>query len=295
MIDFSEACVLTGSTDNLNTSMVISLDEENYKVVICDEAEDGATPKAIKAALKLKIEERHKEKEAKKEKLKELLEIAKELGFELTPTGQNTSSGLIIPSKIPERVVNSQPPPDLSDSPIIEQNGSKFLVQRNRRKESRDDGLTAEEAKIAIENAKRKSLGGNSDRASSSQAARYNSHHLPQEVQTKSGETFQRPEQISKKNQVVKGRLGIPTTIPRTLTGTDGTTEIEVVNTGGNEALKRRMQVLNEARMQAEAHGISAPDQPIDSLKACPSCDGVGRVKGRPCIRCSGMGWMGYV
>tara|TARA_R100001244_G_scaffold25113_2_gene25420 strand:- start:78669 stop:79562 length:894 start_codon:yes stop_codon:yes gene_type:complete len=297
MIDFSETCILTGSTDNLNTSMVISFDEEEYKVIVSDEAEDNATPKAIKAALKIKIAEKLKEKEAKKEKLKELLEIAKELGFELTPTRPSAQNSLIIPTQIQEGrqpAVAMHPPPDLSNSPIIEQKGAKFVVQRNSRNNTKGDGLTAEEAAASLENAKRRSVGG-AGRSAGSQAGRHSSHHLPQEVQTRSGETFQRPEQITKKNQVVKGRLGIPTTIPKTLMGTDGTTEIEIVNTGGNEALKRRMQVLNEARMQAEARGVSAGDQPIDSLNACPSCDGVGKVKGRSCVRCSGMGWMGYV
>jgi len=48
MIDMSQNCIFSGSTENLNTTMVITIDDQKYKVAISDECEDQAYPTAIK-------------------------------------------------------------------------------------------------------------------------------------------------------------------------------------------------------------------------------------------------------
>ena len=48
MRDLSHKCIFNGTTEDLNTTMVITYEGEKYKIAICDEFEDEASPGAIK-------------------------------------------------------------------------------------------------------------------------------------------------------------------------------------------------------------------------------------------------------
>ena len=48
MKNLSLSCIFDDSTDNLNTTMEVVLDDERYKVSVCDRCEDDASPGAIK-------------------------------------------------------------------------------------------------------------------------------------------------------------------------------------------------------------------------------------------------------
>lgn len=284
MINFSESCVFCDSTDDLNTVMTMSVEDKDYKVAIGDSCEDDALPKKIKEALKVKIEEHQKKQDDKKSRLEKLREEAKELGFELVPIGSKIA--------VPVKTVSAAPPRDLAGAPTIEQNGSKFVVQRNTRNVSSDKGMSQEQARTALEVAQQRGV-NSFPSTEAGQASEHGSHLLPESVQTKNGGTF-RPENISKVNQTVPGRCGIPTTIPEKLISTGGETEIKIINTGGDNLIQRRMRALNEAAMRSEGSGMPSAMN-ADRMNACPSCDGVGKVKNKLCIRCRGIGFMGVM
>lgn len=285
MTDFSESCVFCDSADDLNTIMTISIDDKDYKVAIGDSCEDEALPKRIKEALRERIEEHKKKQKDKESQLEKLKAAAAELGFELAPSG---SLKLMIP--VQATATPQATPKDLSNAPIIEQNGGKFVVQKNSRGAASKTGMNADQARSALEVARRESA-DSFPSSNAGQASEYQSHLLPESVQVR-GHEGQKPEQISKINQVVPGRLGIPTTIPKRIVGTDGQTDIKIVRTGGDNLIQRRMKALNQVRMQAEAEGMA---QPNDVMRTCISCNGDGDVKGKVCIRCQGNGFIGLV
>ena len=292
MIDFSESCVFCDSTEDLNTVMTISIDDKDYKIAIGDSCEDKALPKKIKEVLKVKIEIDKKKRLDKDAKLEALKQAAAELGFELAPTG---SSKLMIPTK---SEIQTAPPKDLSNAPIIEQNGEKFVVQKNTRDAATPrtipKGMGAAQAKVALEVAQQNSISGFPS-SEIGGAQEYQSHVLPESTQTQGGVISQRPETITKINQTVPGRLGIPTVIPEKIIGADGSTEIRVIKTGGDNLIQRRMKALNQARMEAEGSGMPASAQPHDRIHNCMSCNGSGDVKGKICIRCQGAGFIGIM
>lgn len=292
MIDFSKSCVFCDSTEDLNTVMTISIDDKDYKIAVGDSCEDEALPKKIKEALKIKIEADKKKQLDKDAKLEALKEAAAEFGFELAPVG---SSKLMIPTKLE---VQTAPPKDLSNAPVIEQNGGKFVVQKNTRDAATPrtipKGMGAAQAKVALEVAQQNSASGFPS-SEIGGATEYQSHVLPESAQTRRGVVNFKPETITKINQTVPGRLGIPTVIPEKIIGADGSTEIKIVKSGGDNLIQRRMKALNQARMGAEGAGMPASAQPHDRIHNCMSCNGSGDVKGRVCIRCQGAGFIGIM
>ena len=73
MLDL-ENCVICGSSENLNTSMTITVDGKKIEVSICDEDADDVTPKRIKQC--------YADKQAQ---IEEVLAKAKALGLTVPP------------------------------------------------------------------------------------------------------------------------------------------------------------------------------------------------------------------
>jgi len=242
----SQNCIFSGSTENLNTTMVITIDDQKYKVAISDECEDQAYPTAIKKIVAEKANERN-------QKLEQLKKIAEELGFGLIDPKAN-SQDLIVPERTPTTEQPQPQPPQPQPQPPQPQqtleNAPKigsFRVQKNTREKTANNvGLGPEEAKAALEVANRFSKGRPVHSPTARQAPRFNSHQIPNQIQARDnyGNQVQveRPVNISKKVQVVKGRCGIPTVVPKNIISSDGQTIIEttinVVDTGGDKMLQ---------------------------------------------------------
>lgn len=285
MKDLSQRCIFSGSTENLNTVMEITLNDEKFKVAISSEYEDEASLSAIKKQIPKRLDELDKKKKEMEAKLEEFKMIAAELGFELTPKGQS-SSGLIIA----ENKTRSANPPDpnaLRDAPTAKIGDSTFKVQRNTRAEGKEAGLSAEEAEAALDAAKRRSAGvQGSTGATSGEAARFTKHHLPESVAIRTREGVKevsKPEIYAKKMQTVRGREGIPTAIPLNLSGSDGETTIQIVNTGGNRTIQERTKQLNVMREMGNL---------ADYSQVCKPCQGTGQHARKLCRNCGGAGFI---
>lgn len=290
MIDLSNRCIISGSTENLNTTMEVTLDNEKYKISISDEHEDEASPSLIRKLIPKRLEDDQRRKEERLAKLDEFKQLAADLGFDLVKKG---SSGLIIaqePQRPAPEVRRAAPadPEALIDKPTVNMGGAQFKMQKNTRQTQKVEGLSIEEAEAALEAAKRRSADTETiQHATSGEASSFPRHQLPDKVaiRTRSGEVVEvdRPKRGAQTMQTVKGREGIPTAIPRTIRGSDGETTITIVDTGGDKTLKARAQQLGRMRETGDRADYSRP---------CPPCQGTGYHAKKLCKKCDGVGFL---
>lgn len=282
MKDLSQRCIFSGTSENLNTVMTITLDGEKYKVAVSDEYEDEASPGAIKKLIPKRLAEIEAAKAEMMSKLDMFKELAAELGFDLVKKGE-------APPAAPDLGRRATPPdPDaLADKPVVKINESTFKMQKNTRGQTKKDeaGLSREEAEAALEAAKRQAnLSQGAPRPTSGEAPSYARHQIPNqvEVQTSRGvEVRERPQKGAQTMQTVKGRAGIPTAIPRNIHGTDGETTITIVDTGGDRTLQERGKQLNAMREYGDTS---------DYQKSCRPCQGTGLHAKKQCKTCGGTG-----
>lgn len=292
MIDLSQNCIFSGTTDNLNTTMVVKVDGEEYKVAISDEYEDEAVPSKIKKLVVEKASERES-------KLEQLQRLAEELGYSLSAQ-ELQNQGLVIPQKQEQETpqqeeIEPTPKPKLKKQTKKEQEDlpkmGKYRVQKAPKKDYSNEGLTPEEAEAALEAAKRQAASGEVESPTSREAPQYRSISIPREIEVKDDQgnvvRATRPQNVAQKRQVVKGRAGIPVSIPKDIVSNNGSdiieTNIQVVNTGGDPALQRRFKSLNEMQERGALR---------DYVVSCRPCKGLGylgRVK-KTCKYCEGTG-----
>ena len=112
---------------------------------------------------------------------------------------------------------------------------------------------------------------------------------IESKVRDKQGNPIQvqRPTNYAQKKQVVRGRAGIPTSIPKNIVSSDGQniieTNIEVVDTGGDRMLQNRTKMLTEM----QSRGIVG-----DYSNQCRPCRGTGTIKKNKCAECGGSGFI---
>jgi hypothetical protein len=283
MRDLSQKCIFSGIIKNLNTIMEVSLEGEQYKVAISEDYEDEATPKSIRKLIPDRLAELDTEAGDRLKKLEQLAALAKELGVEI---GTPSTSGLTLAKKT-EQPKQSQLKPQptrqpapadlnaLKNAPTVQIGGQQFKMQKNTRN-NKGSGLSKEETVAAFEAAKRRaSTTSSTARPSSGDAPRFNPHSIPAVVESKNGGSFEKPTVFAKQMQTIKGREGVPITIPRVLTGSDGETVITIVNTGGDKMLTERTRRL---------------DKLPDYSESCRPCRGTGIVNRVNCIHCNGVG-----
>ena len=281
MRDLSQKCIFSNTTKNLNTVMEVLLEGEQYKVAISEDHEDEATPKNIRSLIPGRLAELDTEAGDRLKKLEQLAALAKELGVEI---GAPSGSGLVLAKKTeqskqkPQQPTRQPTPADpnvLKDAPTVQIGGQQFKMQKNTRS-SKGLGLSKEETAAAFEAAKRRvSTTPTTARPSSGDAPRFNPHSIPAVVESKNGGSLEKPTIFAKQMQTIKGREGVPVTIPRILTGSDGETVITIVNTGGDKMLRERTKML---------------DKLPDYSESCRPCRGTGVVNRVNCIHCNGVG-----
>lgn len=281
MKDLSQRCIFSGSTDNLNTILEVTLNGEKYKVAVSDEHEDDASLGAIKKLIPERLAAKERAKAEMLAKLDEFKALADELGFDLVKKGESSKS-----------FVNPHSPPDpdtLADQPTVEVGGATFKMQKNTRQNNKpkEEGLTEEEAAAAIEAAKREARHAQGhDRPAHGEAPPIPKHSLPEAitVQTPEGpKVYHKPQKGAQKMQTVKGAGGVPTAIPRNIHGTDGETTITITDTGGDKIIQMRGRQLGQMREMGQGSFYSQSCRPcqgtgLHAKKRCKACDGSGII-----------------
>jgi hypothetical protein len=268
MKDLSTRCIFSGSAENLNTVMEITLDDEKYKIAVSDEYADDASIGAIKKLIPERIIAREEAKAELLSKLDQFKELASELGFDLVKKGEKPTSVALTPQQS-----NINP---------------GFKQQKNTREES---DLSREEILAAREAAKRVEKPVQVTHSTSGIAAAIAPHVIPQHIEVKTTEgtkIVNRPKVLSETQQIVKGPAGIPIPIPRSIQDSDGETTITVVDTGGNATIQNRGRQLHQMRMNDEQSFYSKDCRPCKGVgiiytrrgekKSCRSCGGVGII-----------------
>jgi len=283
MRDLSHKCIFNGTTENLNTIMTITYEGEKYKIAVCEECEDDASPGAIKKLIPDALAEIDAEEADKLKKLAQLQALAKELGVSIGPAtaGGLTMATSLESTKTPE--VAHQParqsaPPDpnaLDDKPTVNVAGNQFKMQKNTRQGAHGIGLSAEETKAALEAAKRRSEYQKDGPSAGAEGARVPAYNLPSQASDKQGNVLDRPVTFAKQMQTIKGRQGVPVTLPRRISGSHGETIITINQDVDDKMLKERGRSLG---------------QMADRVAGCRPCRGAGVVNRKNCIHCNGKG-----
>jgi hypothetical protein len=284
MSDFSQTCIFDGSSENLNTVMEVTYEGEKYKVAVCNECEDDASLGAIKKLIPDKI----KELEEKDAELDKLREAAAALGFDLVKAGMGE---LMIPVATPDQSQPTTTPPanqpTLENAPTVDMGSGVLKVQKNTRTQKEPADMGPKEATAALEAAKRSgAANGALESPKVGEAPAYQSHTAdPVRVQTIAGEkVYQKPEVYQKEIQTVRGRAGVPTAIPKSISGAAGKTTIKIVDTGGDKTIQNRAKQLAAMREYGDENFYSHQCRPCqgrgfhDSNKSCRTCGGTGII-----------------
>lgn len=253
MIDLTASCVFCGSTTDLNTVMTVKIDNDSYKVSICDDDEDQATPKAVKECVSKKAAE-----------IEHLKQMAEKYGFVLA------EKDLIAPRE-------SEPAataPARKPAPACTKKASAPILRRQHIEGKEDRTPKAPPPQP-------KSVDGQMVEGHSSYA-----------VDSKD-DTQKQLKVVSHKAQTVETHSRGPITIPTDMRDSEGGhTSIRIVNSGGDRALQDRFRGMAESSKSDSGpdfrHSYGVSDcmacggtglSRIDNSKPCPKCKGDGIIK----------------
>jgi hypothetical protein len=266
MQDLSQRCIFSGSSENLNTIMTVTLDGEKYKVAVSDEHEDDASPGAIKRLIPERLAAKEAARAEMLSKMEEFKALASELGFDLVKKGEKPALT-----------------PQAKENPLDK---STLRQQKNTRP---DTDLSKEEIMAAREAAKRAESPLQVTHTAAGIAAAVSPHIIPQhvEVQTTEGtKIVEKPRIINETQQMVKGPGGVPIPIPRNIKGTDGETTITITGGINDKIIQQRGKQLHMMRENNDASFYNSD---------CRQCKGKGIIENRrgeqkQCRTCGGAG-----
>jgi len=242
--------------------MNVTIESNKYRVAVCENCEDMATPKAVKKAAGSLISEKSaidKEKE-------DLIRRAKEMGLVLAdPSDVPLHPSEIEPEPEPERQLPARRP----KQPIAP--GS---VEKIKSSEALAMGGIHTPTSAA---------GAGAARGINWNGQQGQQYSLDREIKTKDGEVA-KPVDFITESQIVPGREGIPVQIPAKVQGDTGQTEISIIKVTPQEMLDR-FKSLNDTPIPG-AYGVT---------RDCTFCNATGRTRvgGQKCPKCNGRGYLG--
>ncbi len=254
-------CIFSGSDQNLNTEMTVTLsDGEKVTVFISDAYADDATPKMIREAAE-------KQRAEKTSEIEELRKKAAELGLTLAPLDQSPAQPIPqapVPPQAP--VVNTQPNPQVPTPPPTIDEGKMI------------DGTEADKkVNLSIDNSAGAQYG----------AAGGGEYDI---------RTEEKPSENLKEGEkaeigYIKGRGGMQTAIPVRRVGKSGETTVKVVDTGGDRALQDRFKGMANDSENPNAHSFGKDGYQVRTI-TCTLCNGDGYTMNRKCPKCDGAGML---
>jgi hypothetical protein len=269
-------CIVCGSAHDLNTKMVVSLNNENHEIVICDEHAEDMTPRQAKELVTNKISD-----------LKKALDVLKQFGMSV---GESTNSGIIIAKSeaIPQKAPNQSSGPEEQVKPAPKMNVAY----------SRDGNISGETSVVKVEQRRLnipppKSIGGKATTEQQGDETVDIETHQPLDInQSKDIQQNKLTSKI-KEVQTVRGRGGAPITIPKSIRHSfGGETNISIVDTGGDKTLQERFKTVAEQSKSGDKFHMYGRDG--YSVIECTLCKGTLKVKNKgetmTCPKCKGAG-----
>jgi hypothetical protein len=248
--------------------MMVKVDNSEYKVAVCENHEDSASPRAVKTMVVDKAKE-----------IERLKEMAAKFGLKIQEQGAAETA----PSarEVNPTAAEAKPAPAVSSAPPgNERNFAKGLKpQVIKREESKPISEAETESPADVSE-----MPAGEAPPAPAPISGVESH---QSYQTEGDEL----KVTAKQDQIIQTSDGRPITVPRTLFDSEGgKTEIRITRGGGDAALQQRFKNMAEG-----SKGGAGPDfRNQYSVRDCTACNGTGvsRVdKSKSCPKCNGDGF----
>jgi len=275
MQSLRETCIVCKTSKNLDTVMTVTVDDKKYEVSLCAEHAEETTPKQVKDKVRERITE-----------IEEVLKKVKELGLTDMLVG---SAPKIIIAETPKETT-PEPQPDTQPDPQPESQPKVTIVKKQVEKptEKSEAPQITRIKRISKEKglSKVKSVGGVAmSRAGTSanleSLESLDASAIASEIAEEKGGSVPQIKEID--YQVVAGRGGQAMRLPRNIKQTDGTTMIQMVDTGGDRTIQERFRELSAGNFSHKKEGYDVMN--------CSLCRGSGFARtGQTCPKCGGTG-----
>ena len=301
MIQFNTKCLRCESITNLNTHMSVKVENTEYDVVLCDQHSDDTTPKMAREVVAQKLAE-----------YASLVEKMKAFGVDMS---QVSPGGIVLAQTKPEQTEAPQPqqqPEQKGSAKIIVATPRQQPKQQMTRQQPAAQGGVKVVSKQPAESSIQKSEAlrirpisgvavGSGAQVQIEGRPSVNIGDTIQRVieEGKRGGRIDREEKVAmptsrvSETQTVRGRGGQPMTIPRVIKHNQGTTVINVVDTGGDQTIQQRFRTLAAQGMNdnKKIYNFGDPRQGYDVMN-CTLCGGTGITasNGESCPKCKGTG-----
>ena len=248
------SCVYCGSSDNLNTTFTITIDEEKIKVIICDEhAEDASVKTAKEAYVK------------KQKEIDSFLAQAKALGLNITIN--NGSQLAVATSGAPvQQQVRQAPQQPIYNEPLMEGTdvvNTEMLNSRNM-----------------------KSIGGRTEYGMVNSYDSLDNSMLTEKIDP----NFFRGKA---KMGMVEGRGGQPLAIQEVRVDGTGTTRIQISKKEDDQKLQNRFKRMADDSRNDRTPDF-ARNGYENTMRNCPLCRGEATIVNNNatmiCPKCNGLG-----
>lgn len=263
-------CIFSGSTDNLNTSMKVRLEDgSTVEVWISDEYAESATPAKVREAYL-------KSHQKRVDELKELQEKAKALGLVLVPEEK-----LAVVQPVAEPVVKPAPPPR---APVQAPKPAQTITEDIKP----EVGFKVVDGKVADSKGIAPSVQGSVSALGSAVSGAGSEYSITSQ---------EKPSQDLKAGEIaeigfIKGRAGLDVAVPVRRVGKTGETRVTVVDTGGDRALQERFKRLKESGDSSNGpHDFIRGGYQVRTA-SCGLCRGIGKIANgkKTCPKCGGSG-----
>ena len=259
-------CIICGSSKDLDTQLVITIDGEKITVKACAEHADDITPKVAKAAyLKWKSE--------RDTQMQDFLAQAAKLGMTVVPQGSLAIA-----------TVASQPA-DMPTKPVL----SESQIARELRGKREDGVLSASE----VDNVMQYRIAGMSGSVSGTGIERHTAYN-PDDLSDKLPDGA-RDGLV--KMELAEGRHGTPLAIPAIRQDGLGTTRVRIAKTMTDAELQRRFKQQAFVSVADETGAVSHSFKDGYDVQRCPMCKGDGQIQKSQtetitCPKCQGSGML---
>lgn len=266
-----KACIFSGATENLNTSMKIRLDDGNIvEVWVSDEYADDATPRSVKVAYLAKYPVESDESD----EMKQLKTMAAKLGVAIVKLDEmptKTAPAIIAPPPSQQsgeqRVIRPQKPAPAQPAPL------KLLNENNRLVPSKSVDSRGLDLKVDMSSPSAQEAGLPQNQYSITSVSKPS-------VDLKEGE-------VSELGRVA-GRGGVDIIIPVRRVGKCGTTRVNVSNTETDQKLQSRFKGMAEGSKSGDGVCYGKNGYDMKFVK-CPLCNTRPQIN-PDCKKCKGTG-----
>ena len=246
-----KVCVFSGSTENLNTSMKIKLEDgSTVEVWISDKFAEDASPKTAREAYL-------KSRSTINAQRKELEEMAAKLGLKIVDESQR-------PAEPQPQMIKQVQAPQIQPSDPNSRIISGKAADRNL-----DVSVTTGD------------LGAYSGQVGGVLPAYQISTQSKPSQDLKEGEVAE--------VGLVRGRGGADIAIPVRRIGKTGVTNIRVVETGGDRALQDRFKSMANSSKNGDVKHYGREGYDVQ-FRQCMMCNGTGVSMKQQCPKCKGLG-----